>query len=92
MRDGVLLCFREKQYRQHDISSRTQTRDNSSSYLRIPNYIEESNDIRPTGQVLQDLDFSLDLLLLDGLQNLDDAFLVVDNVDALENFRVLSAT
>jgi hypothetical protein len=33
---------------------------------------------------------SLDLLLLDRLEDLDNAFLVVDDIDALENLRVLS--
>jgi len=40
---------------------------------------------------LQDLNLTLDLLLLDRLQNLDDAFLVVDNIDALEYLGVFSS-
>jgi hypothetical protein len=35
---------------------------------------------------LQDLDLSLYLLLLDRLENLDDTFLVVNDVDAFEDF------
>ncbi len=61
------------------------------AYLRIPNDIEQRDDVGAASKILKDLDFSLNLLLLNGLQDLDDAFLVVDNVDALENFRVLSA-
>jgi hypothetical protein len=38
---------------------------------------------------LQDLDLSLNLLLLDGLQDLDDAFLIVGDIDSLEDFRIL---
>jgi len=59
-------------------------------YLRIPNHIQESNDIGTAGEILKDLDFALDLLFLDRLQHLDDAFLVVDNVNAFENLRVLA--
>lgn len=59
--------------------------------LGIPDDIEQGDDVRAAGQILQDLDLSLDFLLLDGLENLDDAFLVVDDVDALEDLRVLAA-
>jgi hypothetical protein len=59
-------------------------------YLRIPNHIQESNDIGTAGEILKDLDFALDLLFLDRFQHLDDAFLVVDNVNAFENLRVLA--
>jgi hypothetical protein len=52
---------------------------------RIANDIEKGNDIRPTGEVLQDLDLSLDLLLLDGLENLDDTLFLGDDVDALKD-------
>jgi len=58
-------------------------------YLTVPNHIQQRNNIRSAGKVLQDLDFALDLLLLDWLQHLDDAFLVVDDIDALEDLRVL---
>ena len=34
---------------------------------------------------MQDLDLSLDFLLFDGLENLDDALLLIDDVDALED-------
>jgi hypothetical protein len=62
-----------------------------STNLRIPHNIEKGHDVGATGKILQNLDLSLNLLLLDGLQNLDDAFLVVDNVDALKNLRVFSS-
>ena len=58
--------------------------------LTISHDVQESNNVRSARQVLQDLDLSLYLLLLDGLEDLDDAFLVVGNVDAFEDFRVLS--
>jgi len=41
---------------------------------------------------LQDFDLTLYLLLLDRLENLDDAFLVIDNVYALEDFGVFPST
>lgn len=65
--------------------------EGGSLALRVPNDVEQSHNVGPAGQVLQDLDLALYLLLLDGLENLDDAFLVVDDIDALEDLRVLSA-
>ena len=59
--------------------------------LVVAHHIQKRNNVGPARQVLQDLDLALYLLLLDGLEDLDDAFLVVDDVDALKNFRVLSA-
>lgn len=41
--------------------------------------------------MLQDLDFTLDLLLLDGLQDLDAAFLMVDNVDTLKDLGIFAS-
>lgn len=58
--------------------------------MRVPNDVEQRNDVGPACQVLENLYFSLDLLLLDWLENLDDAFLVVNDVDAFEDLRVLS--
>ena len=60
--------------------------------LTVANHVQQSDDIGATGQVLEDLDLTLDLLLLNRLEDLDNAFLVVDDVDALEDFGVLSAT
>jgi hypothetical protein len=41
--------------------------------------------------VLKDLDFTLDLLLLDGLQDLDTALLIVDNVDTLKDLGIFAS-
>ena len=60
--------------------------------LTVPDHIQQSDHVGTACQVLQDFDFSLDLLLLDRLEDLDDTFLVVDDVDAFEDFRVLSTT
>lgn len=60
------------------------------AYLSVSDHVEQRHDIRAAGQVLQDLDLTLDLLLFDRLQDLDDAFLVVDDVDTLEHLRVLA--
>ena len=46
-------------------------------YLTVPDHIKQCNNIRPPTQVLQDFDLSFYLLLLDRLEHLDDAFLVV---------------
>lgn len=64
----------------------------SMSNLGISDHVEQRNDVGAACQVLQDLDLSLNLLLLDGLEDLDDAFLVIDDVDAFKNFRVLAPT
>jgi len=62
----------------------------AEAHLRIPHNVEQGNNVRPSGKVLEDLDLPLDLLLLDRLKDFDDAFLVVDYVDALEHLRILS--
>lgn len=61
------------------------------THLRVPHDIIQVDNVLPTGEVLQDLDLALDLLLLDGLEDLDHALVVVDDVDAFEDFRVLHA-
>lgn len=58
--------------------------------LTVPDHIQQGHHVGAACQVLQDLDLSLDLLLLDRLEDLDDTFLVVDDVDTFEDFRVLS--
>jgi hypothetical protein len=60
--------------------------------LTIPNDIQQRNNVGTTGQVLQNLDLSLDLLFLHRLEHLDNAFLVVDNVDTFEYLGVFTAT
>lgn len=62
-----------------------------STDLVVPHNVQQRNDVGSTGEVLQNLDLPLYLLLLDGLEDLDDAFLVVDDVDAFEDLRVLAA-
>jgi len=59
--------------------------------LAVAHDVEEGDDVGSAGEVLQDLDLALDLLLLNGLEDLDDAFLVVDDVDAFEDLAVLAA-
>ena len=48
--------------------------ERSAAYLRIPDDIQQRDNVRSTRNVLQDLDFSLDLLLLYRLEDFDDAF------------------
>ncbi len=59
--------------------------------LRIAHDIEQSDDVRAAREVLEDFDLALDLLFLDRLENFDDALLIIDDVDALEDFGVLSS-
>jgi hypothetical protein len=60
--------------------------------LVVPNNVEQSYDVGSASKILVNLDLSLNLLLLDGLEDLDNAFLVVDDVDAFEHLRVLAST
>ena len=53
--------------------------------LRVSDDIEKLNDVGAAAHVLEDLDFSLDLLLLDRLEDLDDALGVVAYIDSFEN-------
>ena len=53
--------------------------------LVIPNNVQQSNNVRTACEILENLDLSLNLLLLHGLEHLDNAFLIIDNVDAFEN-------
>src|ERR1700710_1383884 len=85
MRDGVLLCT-------WMISHGLLIEQLFPAYLTVPNNIQQRDNVRPTTQVLQDLDLPLYLLLLDRLEHFDDTFLVVDDIDALKDFRVLSTT
>lgn len=59
---------------------------------RISDDVQQRHDIRATGQVLEDLDLSLYLLLLHRFQHFDDTWLVVLYVDAFKHLSsVLSA-
>lgn len=59
--------------------------------LVVADDVQQCHHIRTTGQILENLDLSLNLLFLHGLENLDDTFLIVDDVDALEYLGVLSS-
>ena len=54
--------------------------------LRISHDIQKRHNVGATGKVLEDLDLTLYLLLLHRLEDLDDALLVVGDVDTLEDF------
>lgn len=62
------------------------------AYLAVAHNVKQRNNVWASAQVLEDLDLALYLLLLDGLEDFDDAFLVIDDVYALEDFRILSST
>lgn len=57
--------------------------------LTISHHIQKRDNIGSTGQILEYLDLSLYLLLLHRLEDFDNAFLVVDNIYAFEDLRVL---
>ena len=84
MREGVLLC--------NDKVRQDGEWQVDRAHLAVSHNVKKTNDVGASTQVLEDLDFTLDLLLLDRLEDLDDAFLVVDDVDALKNFRVFPSS
>lgn len=54
--------------------------------LAITNDIEQRHHIGTPRQVLKNLDLTLDLLLLDWLEDLNDTLLVVHHIDAFKHF------
>ena len=52
---------------------------------RISDDVQQCNNIRSSSEVLENLYFSFDLLLLDRLQNFDYTLLVIDDVDTFED-------
>jgi hypothetical protein len=48
-------------------------------------HINESDDIRTPDEVAEDLDLSLDLDVRDGLEDLDDASIIIGGIDALKD-------
>eukprot|EP00754_Rhynchopus_humris_P030124 Rhum_TRINITY_DN15259_c0_g1::Rhum_TRINITY_DN15259_c0_g1_i1::g.147186::m.147186 len=57
---------------------------------RVAHHVEQLDDVGAAAEVLQDLDLTLDLHLLHGLQNLDHATLLVLHVHTLEHLGVLA--
>jgi len=52
---------------------------------RIANHVQQGYDIWTSRQVLENFDFPLDLLLLDGFEDFDDTLFVVDYVNTFED-------
>jgi hypothetical protein len=63
-----------------------------STYLRVPNDVEEGDDVWAACEVHEDLDLSLDLLLLHRLEHLDDALFGRRQRDPLEHLRIFSSS
>jgi hypothetical protein len=59
--------------------------------LRIADYVEELNDVCASAYILKNFNLSLDLLLFDGLEDLDDTLGGINDIDAFENLRVFAA-
>ena len=59
--------------------------------LTVSHNVQQCDNIWPARQILKNLDLSFYFLLLDRFQDFDDAFLVVDDVDALEYFGVFAS-
>ncbi len=60
--------------------------DSEKTDLTVSYDVKEANNIRTSGEVLQNLNLSLYLLFLHRFQNLDDAFLIIRNIDSLKDF------
>jgi len=56
----------------------------------VSSHVAEFHDVRAAEESYQDLDFPVDFLHPDRFEDLNDYFLVVQLVVALENFRVLA--
>lgn len=54
--------------------------------------IQQLNDIGSSRKVLQDFDFSLDLLLLDRLQDFDHTFVSISYIESSKYFTILSSS
>jgi len=61
------------------------------TYLGIADDIKEGDDVGAAGQVLENLDFTLDFLLFDGFENLDAALFTLGEVNTLEHLGVFAA-
>jgi hypothetical protein len=53
----------------------------------VPDDVQKRNDIWSSCEVLEDLNLSLDFLLFDRLEDLDDTFLLANNVYALKDLK-----
>ena len=56
---------------------------------RVANHVQQGYNIWTPSQVLENFDFSFDLLLLNGFEDFDDTLFVIDDVDALKNLLLL---
>lgn len=54
--------------------------------LAVTHDVQQGDNVGAARQILQDFDFTLDFLLLDRFEDLDDTFLIVGHVDALKDF------
>ena len=54
---------------------------------RIADDVQEGDDVRTAGKILEDLDLSFDLLLMDGLENLDGTLFFSDGVHPFEYLK-----
>ena len=80
------IIVREPRVQSAEVSVVDSLKDQAGGLaLIIPNHIQQSNNVGTACEILENLDLSLDLLLLHRLEHLDNAFLIIDNVDAFEN-------
>lgn len=61
-------------------------------YLIISNDIEKSNNVRSSTQNLKNLNLSFDLLLFHRLEDFDDAFLGIHDIDPFKHFGIFASS
>mmetsp|Transcript_25018 Transcript_25018/g.57619 ORF Transcript_25018/g.57619 Transcript_25018/m.57619 type:complete len:295 (-) Transcript_25018:70-954(-) len=58
--------------------------------LWVPNNVQKLDDVWATTKILENLDFSKNLLFLHWLEDLDHTLLIIGHIDSLKHFTVLS--
>ena len=61
------------------------------AYLSVFDDIQEADNVGSAGQVLKNLDLTLDLLLTHRFQHLNDALLVRSDAHSLKHFGILAS-
>lgn len=72
--------------------SSTSAYEARSSRLRIFDDVKEFHNVGASTQILQDFNFSLNFLLLDRLEDLDDTLLSIADIYALKDLAVFATT
>jgi len=87
------ICIRERGIENLEVGIVDVLKNEAGSLaLRVSHNVKEANDVWPTAEILEDLYLALNLLLLNRLEDLNDAPRLVDDIESLEHFAVFSST